>query len=339
MTGRATFGAGVLSDTSVRETMANAREAEALGFDTFWVAEDYYYGGAFATAAAVAATTERIRVGIGVVNPFTRHPAVIAMETAALDAVSGGRILLGLGASNVRWVEEQMGIPFSRPITATRECVEIVRRMLRGERIAYDGQAFQLAGVALSFPAARRDLPIWLGVKGPAALQAAGAVADGVLLSVLSSVPYLRWAVERIREGAEAAGRPPAAIAVASYLLVHLDDDAARARDALRPIVAHYMGVHYDHPIMRIAGFSEPDMRPFREALRSRADATHLVTDEMVDLLAIAGTPAHARERLAAYLEAGLTHPVAFQVRDVPLGRTLAAVREHLFHPNAARAG
>ena len=316
------LGVGVLAGGRIADTIALAREAERLGFDTFWIAEDYYYGGAFAAAAAVAAATERIQIGIGVVNPFTRHPAVTAMEAAVVDDISDGRLLLGLGASNVRWVQQQMGIPFTHPIEATIEAVEVVRRVLAGERLEHRGRVFHLSDVALSFTPRRRSLPIWLGVKGPAALRAAGATADGVLLSVLSSVPYVRWAARQVRAGAAGADRsaPP----ISAYLLIHVDDDLARARDAVRGTVARYVGVHYDHPIMTTAGLTEPQTRPFREALLARRDAAALASDELVDLLAVVGPAARCRERLEELSAAGLSEPVCFQIAGIPMATTLA---------------
>ena len=107
----------------------------AAGLGSLWIIEDYFHPGAYALAAAAAAVTERIAIGLGVVNPYTRHPALLAMETAALAGIAPGRVVLGLGSSNRRWIEAQMGIPFKAPLGGLRESVEIVRRLLAGERV------------------------------------------------------------------------------------------------------------------------------------------------------------------------------------------------------------
>src|SRR3990172_2311200 len=111
--------------------------APRAGLGSVWLIEDYFSPGAFALAGAAAAVTERVTVGIGVVNPYTRHPALLAMETAALAGLAPGRVVLGLGASNRVWIEERMGIPFTAPLASVRECVEIVRRLLAGERLTF----------------------------------------------------------------------------------------------------------------------------------------------------------------------------------------------------------
>src|SRR3990167_6506006 len=121
--GSAFLGAGV-----PRRVAGWARAAERAGLGSIWLIEDYFYPGAFALAGAAAAVTERVVVGLGVVNPYTRHPALLAMETAALVGVAPGRVVLGLGASNRVWIEERMGIPFTPPPASVREGVEVVRR-------------------------------------------------------------------------------------------------------------------------------------------------------------------------------------------------------------------
>ena len=107
-----------------------ARAAERAGLGSLWLIEDYFHPGAFALAGAAAAVTERATIGLGVVNPYTRHPALLAMETAALAGAAPGRVVLGLGTSNRRWIEAQMGIPFKTPLADLREGVSIVRRLL-----------------------------------------------------------------------------------------------------------------------------------------------------------------------------------------------------------------
>ena len=110
--------------------MDTVRQAEADGFRSCWISEDYFNGGAMATAGALAAVTSRIELGVGVVNPYTRTPVLTAMEAAAVDAVSRGRFLLAMGSSNRRWIEEKMCIPFEKPITHVAESVEMIRTLI-----------------------------------------------------------------------------------------------------------------------------------------------------------------------------------------------------------------
>src|SRR2546426_972809 len=146
-----------------------ARAAERAGLGSLWIIEDYFQPGAYTLAAAAAAVTERVVIGLGVVNPYTRHPALVAMETAALAAIAPGRVVLGLGSSNRKWIEEQMAIAFKTPLRGLREGVEIVRRLLDGQRVSYAGEVFAVHDVALEAPPPA-PVPILLGVKGPRAL-------------------------------------------------------------------------------------------------------------------------------------------------------------------------
>src|SRR5262245_23741895 len=262
-----------------------ARAAERAGFGSLWVIEDYYHPGAYTLAAAAAAVTERITIGLGVVNPSTRHPALVAMETAALAGLAPGRVVLGLGTSNRKWIEAQMAIPFKTPLAGLREGVEIVRRLLDGQRVTYAGEVFSVTDVVLEAPPASR-VPILLGVKGPRALALAAEVADGVHCSILASPAPVR----RVR--ATTAARARREFTVIAYVPVAIADDGARARAWLRPPLARYLGALHGQSILVDAGLDAARTQPFRDALAAGRPAGELVTDEMIDTLAIGGTQA-----------------------------------------------
>jgi 5,10-methylenetetrahydromethanopterin reductase len=290
-----------------------ARAAERAGVGSVWVMEDYFRPGAYALAAATAAVTVRTVVGIGVVTPYTRHPALVAMETATLVAIAPGRVVLGLGSSNRRWVEQQMAIPFKTPLRGLRESVEIVRRLLDGERLTYAGEVFAVNDVALEAPPSAR-LPIMLGVKGPRALALAAEVADGVHCSILASPAHVR----RVRASTRAARGD---FKVIAYVPVAVSDDGGLARQWTRPLVAHYLGLLHGQSILEDAGIDAARTQAFRDAfLAGRAAPADLVTDDVLDAIAIAGTPAECRKALARWAEAGLDAVIAV----VPDGADLA---------------
>jgi 5,10-methylenetetrahydromethanopterin reductase len=280
-----------------------ARAAERAGLGSFWLIEDYYHPGAFALAGAAAAVTERIAIGIGVVNPSTRHPAILAMEAAALADMAPGRILLGLGSSNRNWIEEQMGLPFRTPLADLEEGAAIVRRLLGGERIDFDGRRFHMRGVQLeSIP--KRAVPILLGVKSARGLALAGRVADGVVCSVLASPAHVR----RVRRTTGAERRD---FAVAAYVAVAIDPDERRARDAVRPLLARYLGALHGQSILSDAGFGPERTQPFREALVRGERAESLIIDDAIDAFSLSGTAAQCRRQLPPWAAAGLDAPVA----------------------------
>jgi 5,10-methylenetetrahydromethanopterin reductase len=299
-----------------------ARAAEAAGLGSAWIIEDYFHPGAYALAGAAAAATERLAIGLGVVNPYTRHPALLAMETAALAGIAPGRVVLGLGSSNRQWIEAQMGIPFKAPLGGLREAVGIVRRLLAGERVTAHGAAFTIDGVRLEW-SPPGPVPVLLGVKGPKALRLAGEVADGVHCAVLSSPAHVR----RVRETA-AAGRPR--FIVVAYVITAISRDGHQARAAVKPLIARYLGFLHGQSILLDAGLGPDRTRPFREAMGRGVPAADLVDDALIDGLAVAGTPEHCRRQLARWAEAGLDAPIAVVPPGTDMMEQLALCGETL---------
>jgi 5,10-methylenetetrahydromethanopterin reductase len=311
------LGVALLGHGVPARTAGWARAAERAGLGSVWVIEDYFHPGAYALAAAAAAVTRDIAVGLGVVNVYTRHPALLAMETAALAGLAPGRVVLGLGSSNRRWIEEQMAIPFKTPLRGLREGTEIVRALLAGGRVTCEGACFAVRDVHLEAPPPV-PVPILLGVKGPRALALAAELADGVHCSILSSPAHVR----RVR----AAARSREGFTVIAYIVMAVSDDARAARACVRPVLARYLGVLHGQSILADAGLDAGRTRPFRDALVAGRPAADLVTDDLVDALAVAGTPADCRAALARWRAAGLDAPVAL----VPEGTDLDEQLERL---------
>jgi len=326
------FGCG-FEQLDARAFTAAAQHAEALGFGTVWIPEDYFFRGAFSLAGAVACSTQAIRVGLGVVNPFTRHPAVTAMEFAALAELAEGRALLGLGASVQHWIETQMGIPYERPRAALRETIDLIRRFFRGEAVTHDGDAFRLREAQFAFPSPRPEVPIHLGVIGPRNLEMAGALGDGALLSAMTSPAYARFAVDRIRAGAERAGRRIEDLEVGAFLLISISEDETRARDAVKPLLATLLGLLAatpDSPLLTEPGISPERIAPFGEAFAEGKLVVDRVDDALIGTFAIAGSPARCREGLAAVVEAGIQYPVAFEIAGLSPDELLESVHRNL---------
>jgi 5,10-methylenetetrahydromethanopterin reductase len=310
------FGLALSNEAPIAETVVLARQAEQLGLSEVWLPESGHGRGVFTVASAVAARTERIKIGIGIVNPFWRHPSVIAMEAAALDEVSDGRLLLGLGAA--LWTLRALGEADSRtqrPLTAMVEAIRIVRGMLRGEP-GIDGQVFATRSAArLDFATRLQAVPIYVGAVNSRMLRAAGAWADGVQLGAIVSPGYARWSWAQIARGAIEAGRDPGDLDLASNVLVSVDRDARAARDAVRHVLAYY--VHRVEPVVLSTSGADPnDIERVRQAvLADGVDAgAQLVTDQMIDTFAAAGTPEHVSARLREYVAAGLRGVLAWHV-------------------------
>lgn len=328
------FGVGV-EHPDAKGFIRCAQLAEELGYKTFWVPEDPYFRGGFSLASAIAASTESIRVGIGIINPYTRHPALTAMELGALEEVSAGRSILALGASFKSYIEGQLNIPYVKPGTAIRETVEIVRRFFRGEQVEYDGQLFKLRGARFNFQPPRSDVPIHLGVLGPKNLELAGEVGDGVLLSVMTSPGYAKYAVDHVKAGAERAGRSLDNFDVSAYLLISISEDESAARNAVKPLLAMMISILplngiVDHPMLSYAGITPEIAQSFAESFMRGELPIPMVEDWIIDQFAIAGSPDRCREALAKIIDAGVTHPVAFEIHGINPEQTIRDVHTHL---------
>jgi len=200
------IGIRVSGGLAPRLSIRLAQAAEAAGFASVWFAENPFQRGALATAGACAAATRRVRIGIGVVNPFSRHPTLIAMEFAALDELCEGRAVLGIG-SGIGAAVRHMGTANDRPVTAVREAIAIVRALLRGATVSHHGKVFRVEGAGLGFPPRRRDLPIFMAAAGERALRACGEIADGLIVSNLTAPRSTERMAAILGEAAARAGR------------------------------------------------------------------------------------------------------------------------------------
>ncbi|NED94745.1 LLM class flavin-dependent oxidoreductase [Phytoactinopolyspora alkaliphila] len=302
---------------TARDAVHVAQLAEEHGLDEVWLTEDYVERGAFAVAGAVLAATRTVTVGIGVVNPWTRHPVLTAMEAGALQELAPGRVVLGLGASNARWMEHQLGIPFVRPLTRLRDSVRMVRSALDEGVVDHDGEYGRVrADMSFRPPG---SVPVVLGVKGPRALELAGEVADGVLLSVLSSPAYVSWALDRIGTTLPRG--------VASYVAVSYDPDRAVARDRIRPFAATFLGIHGDHSITRVAGLDPLQAAALRDGWHAGAPRVDLVNDDVLDTFTVAGDRDDLATGLHRLVNAGLDVAVVHDQMEPDLPALLDAVR------------
>jgi 5,10-methylenetetrahydromethanopterin reductase len=280
-------------------------------------------------AGAAAAVTTRIGIGLGVVNPYTRHPALLAMETATLAGIAPGRVVLGLGTGVRHWVEDQMVIPAPRPLAALGECVDVVRRLWAGERVSHAGGGFSLRDAALEFKPAQPALPIVLGVKGPRALALAGAIADGVLCSIMSSPAHVRRVQAAVATARRDAGHA-APLPILAYVPVAIGRDAAAARGSVRPLLARYLAHLHGQTILADAGVAGSETLAIREARARGESGASLVTEAHVDAFALAGTPEQVRARLVAWLEAGLDAPIALPAGETDPAEQLAVIGAEL---------
>jgi 5,10-methylenetetrahydromethanopterin reductase len=295
--------------------------AEAHGFDSIWVSHDLFLRSAPVLLALIARETSRIGIGSCVLNPYSAHPAELAMTAATLQEVSGGRFRLGVAAGDAGFLG-WAGIERRRPLERVREAVVAVRALLDGGRpaeVAGAGEGWRPDGWLRSGPA---PTPIYLGAMGPRMLRLAGALADGAL-ALLFPPEHYPVAAGLVRQGAAAAGRDPGELDLPACVWCSIDPDPERARLALAAKLAYY-GQGISPFLLERAGLRAGDFEPVAAALRSGgvAAAASLVTPAMLGL-GIAGGPDEVLARCRWLRDQGATH-VSF---GPPLGPDpLAAV-------------
>lgn len=314
----------------VHEMVALAREAEAAGFTSLWMADHLGYREAVTTCAAIAVSTARLRIGPAPLNPYTRHPLIGAMALATLEELAPGRVLLVIGTGNPTVLAE-LGIRVIRPLRVMREYATVMRALLGGtDPVEYHGEFLTLAGARMSFAPARR-LPLYMTGVQPRMLRLAGEVADGVLLSSGCAPEYVTRCQEAVHEGAARAGRSPGILDVASYIPIAVADDPAEALEACRHHLAYILRNRHHADNIRAAGV-KLDQEALAVAL-GRHDwetASRLVTDEVVHAFAAAGRVEECQRRVQDFVAAGVQTPVLLPLGDLAARRRVLDVARGL---------
>lgn len=300
---RARVSCSLGSLLTVGEVVSCARAAEAAGADTVWIPETWGME-CFAMMGAVSQVTRTPRIGSSIVNAYSRSPALVAMGAATVDALSGGRAVLGLGASSGAIVRGLHGAERSSPLSRVREYVEVVRLACSGERIEHEGRHFGLSGFRLLVRPARGRVPIYLAAVGPAMLDLAGEVADGAIL-------YLR-PLREVREAAARLRRANASIDVAMQIVTAVSDDAGAALERAKSTISFYVAVGSAYRgFLSRNGYAREAAEMLGEYRRTgEARRPDLVPDAMARELAIFGGPEECRRQLARFVGAGVAHPI-----------------------------
>jgi len=291
-----------------------ARMARDRGYEELWLAE-VGGGDAYALAGALAVSVPGMRIGTAVVPAQTRTPMVHAMAALTLSQLTEGNFILGIGLSSPNIVRDWGGQPYDRPLTRLREHVEVLRRMLNGDKVDYEGKTlkvkrFRLGGIPTG------HVPIYLGALNEQALRLTGELCDGVVLNMVPerALPQILGAV---RAGAEGAGRDVGQIEVIARLHVVLTNDAAMGRNLVRNAFGAYAATPGYNRCFGWIGFAE-EARRIRTSFAKgdRAGVAAAVTDELCEAMAVIGNAETIRARVRAYAEQGIDVCVINPIAD-----------------------
>ena len=310
---------------SLREGMEYARYAEEKGFEAVWQAESRLVRDAIVPMAAYAAVTERIQIGSGVINNWTRNIGLLAATFLTLDDLAPDRVICGLGA----WwdpLAKNVGINRRKPLSAMRETVEVLRRLLALENVTFDGEFHQVNGIELDVVHGRREprqVPLMIGATGPKMMELSGEIADGVVLNYCVPPAYTSLACERLQVGAKRAGRTVDDIDRPQLIVCSVHQDQQIALDGARELLVQYLA-QQPH-IAQASGVKPETIEQIQSILGWPATkeqvrrAMPLVPDDLITSITASGTADDVKTKVRAYLENGATCPILYPLSDVKL--------------------
>ena len=302
------FGIEFVPEKAIQKILKWVKAAEDGGFDNVWVTDHYNNRNVYMLLAAIALSTKAITIGTGVTNPFHINPAWTASALATLDELSGNRAIMGLGPGDVTTLRS-LGITSDRPLTAIKECIDIMKRLWQGETVQFEGKVFSMKGARLNYKP-RRSPPIYMGAQGPRLLELAGTIADGVLINAAHPRDF-KFAVEQIRKGAQTSGRDVSKIDIVAYASVSVDYERDKAREKAKEVVAFIVAGSPVEVLKRHEISPESASSILNSLEKGKfGDAFNAVTDQMLDSFSICGRPSDIVSKIDEILQIGVTQVV-----------------------------
>jgi 5,10-methylenetetrahydromethanopterin reductase len=306
----------------LREGMKLAQYAEKHGFEAVWQAESRLVRDAIVPMAAFAAVTERIKVGSGVINNWTRNIGLLASTFLTLDDLAPDRIICGIGA----WwdpLAKNVGIERRQPLLAMRETIEVMRRLLNMENVTFEGEFHKVKGIELDVVHGRREprhVPMMIGATGPKMMELTGEIADGAVLNYCVPPDYNHEALARLKIGAERAGRTLADLDRPQLMVCSVDTDKAKALDGARWLLTQYIA-QQPH-ITKASNTPKETVQKIQSILGWPAtkeqiqEAMKLVPDDLVQRITASGTPEEVKAKVREYVANGCTCPILYPLGD-----------------------
>jgi 5,10-methylenetetrahydromethanopterin reductase len=310
---------------SLQEGIELVQYAESKGFEAVWQAESRLVRDAIVPMAAFAATTDKIKVASGVTNNWTRNIGLLAATFLTLDDLAPNRVICGIGA----WwdpLASKVGINRRKPLTAMRETVEVLRRLLNMENVTYHGEFVYVDGIQLDVVHGNtepRNVPIYIGATGMKMMEMTGEIADGACLNYLVNPKYNLQAMDALERGAKKAGRSIDDIDRPQLMICSVGHDRGEALNAARKMITQYLG-QQPH-LMKASGVSQELLDEIHQVLTWPAtdeqieNAMHIVPDDVVQMCTASGSPEEVRAKVREYIDNGATCPILYPLGDAKL--------------------
>jgi 5,10-methylenetetrahydromethanopterin reductase len=304
----------------LRQGLEYVKYAEKRGFEAVYQAESRLVRDAIVPMAAYAAVTEKLKIGSGVINNWTRNIGLLAATFLTLDDLAPSRIICGIGA----WwdpLAKNVGIDRSKPLTAMKETITILRRLLNMERVTFHGEFVHVDGIELDVVHGRREprnVPIYIGATGDQMMEMTGEIADGVVMNYCVPPEYNHKAIELLEKGAKKAGRKLDDLDRPQLVVCSVDKDHDKAIDTSRELLTQYLA-QQPH-IAKASGVSPDIVKSIQSILGWPATyeqiqkAKHFVPDELILRITASGTPDEAKVKVKEYIKNGCTCPILYPV-------------------------
>ena len=304
----------------LREGLDIARYAEEKGFEAVWQAESRLVRDAIVPMAAYAAVTEKIKVGSGVINNWTRNIGLLASTFLTLDDLAPNRVICGIGA----WwdpLAKNVGIDRTKPLKAMEETITVMKKLLNMERVTFEGEFVNVHGIELDVVHGRREprnVPVYIGATGDKMIEMTGRIADGIVMNYCVPVEYNDSAIEQLMKGLEQSGRKLEDFDRPQLVVCSVDEDHDKAIDTTRELLTQYLA-QQPH-IAKASGVSMDIVAEIQSILGWPATheqiqaAKHLVPEDLIHRITASGTPEEARAKVQQYIDHGCTCPNLYPV-------------------------
>ncbi|HKZ39599.1 MAG TPA: LLM class flavin-dependent oxidoreductase [Candidatus Hodarchaeales archaeon] len=309
------FGFASVSSRSLDDVLEGIRRAEDLGFDSAWISDLALDRDVFVTMTISALNTTRIRLGTGVTNPYSRHPVVTAAALATINEISHDRVIVGLGVGSKRNLLHPLGLVRTDLDQTCREVITVMRDLLSGREVTSKIGVCRLSKVKFSF--STKKIPIFLAGRGARVLSVAGEVADGAIFSSLTTPRALKYAIDAVNFGLKKAGRDQTSVEKAVYCRFHISNDRTKAKQAILPNIPYRIWDD-SYSTLNKLGYDLEVVRRIKRAYNSgnMSEACSLITAQMIDDFAIAGSTKDCKEKVRALKEGGITQLIVIPVAN-----------------------
>lgn len=304
----------------LRDGLEYVQYAEKRGFEAVWQAESRLVRDAIVPMAAYAAVTSTLKIGSGVINNWTRNIGLLASTFLTLDDLAPDRIICGIGA----WwdpLAHNVGIDRKKPLTAMKETITVMKKLLNMERVSFDGEFIHVNGIELDVVHGRkepRNVPIYIGATGDNMMEMTGEIAEGVVLNYCVPPEYNHKALELLSKGAKKAGKSLDDIDRPQLIVCSVDEDHDKAIDTTRELLTQYLA-QQPH-IAKASGVSQDIVTKIQSILgwpathEQIAKAKHLVPEDLIMRITASGTPTEAKIKVSEYCKNGCTCPILYPV-------------------------